>query len=313
MLAYIALVDGMSNNAIFRKIFFYRLICEKDNKDGDLVKIFDYIDKLPFDEHGRYSKLPSGNLLSMFVDSTNKPIKFRIGTIRKRGLPVIEKKGVTNPLILAADEGLLEPVHVMIFDKNVIGFEANFYGPRIGNLPNYLYQKTIDLIDKIEVKPIIRKDILQMLSRVGEIKVFSISFQRDMDKYLKDLDKNLIDAIKGIKKGTDAPYIDIVLKHKPHSRKGIKISFLKDKPRVAKWLSKPEVIEGLDKFKIKCKDIQTQSTIEFDLLQQYFVSKKLIEAKDDKHKVVNKEAAYNAIISSYLELKDEINNLIGEE
>lgn len=303
----------MSNNSIFRKIFFFRLICEKDDKDADLVKIFEYINKLPFNEHGRYLKFPSGDLLSMFVDSTKKPIKFRIGTIRKRGLPVIEKKGITNPLILAADEGLLEPVHVMIFDKNVIGFEFNFYGPRIGVLKNYLPQKTIDLIDNIDIRAMIRRDILQMLSRVGEIKVFSMSFQRDMDEYLKELDKNLIDAVKEIKKGTDAPYIDIVLKHEPYSRKGIKISFLKDKNRVARWLSKPEVKEGLNKFKIKCKDIQTQNTVEFDLLQQYLLSKKFIEAKDDKHNVVDTESAYNAIISSYLELKKEIDSLIRED
>ncbi len=303
----------MASSVVKRNISFWRLKCEKNGNDVDVLDIFKYINDLPFDENGRYLGISGDRSLVMFVDSLKKPIKLRMGTIRKSDLPLIEKNGLTNPLSLDEGEGLMEPVHLMIFDKNIIGFEFNWYGPRIGVLPNYLLQRTIDLIDNAEIYPLIRKDVLKMLSKVGELKVFSIKFQRDMAEHFKELNNSLKDFFNVIKKTTDAPTIDITLKHEPYSRNGINVSFLNNKNLVAKWLKNPEVKDNVHKFWIKCKDKETHKTIEFDLIKEYLVSKKFIQTKDDKHKAVDTDSAYGAIIDSYLELKEDINELIVEE
>lgn len=294
---------------IERKIYFYKV---EMKKKGGLVQpkpIFLAINQMSFDENGRYFQLDDGNFLSMYVDSINLPLKARIGTIRKKELPMIERQGQTIPLNIPPDAGLYEPMHFMVFQNNVVGFEYNFYGPRPGSLKFYLPNKVPSLVDEIELIPLMRRDVHELLSRVGEIKRFNLRVHRDMELYLKELDDNLPDALAALKKTSDAEYIEIVLRSKRWSRRGIKIPFLSHLPS---WLSRSDVREGIDALKIRARDEITNSIEEFDLLQEYLLSIKRVVKQDDIHRSVSTNSMYASIQDAYTELKSEINRIINE-
>jgi hypothetical protein len=301
----------MPSNKIERRIYFYRILCKKDKKEVNLSSVFSHIDTLSFNSSGRYFPISNDRILSMYVESTTNPIKVKLGTIRKSGLPLIEKSGNTTPLSLPIGAGLYEPVHIMIFENNVMGFESNYYGPRPGTLTGYLPVKASSLVDSVDIKALVRQDVLKMLKRVGEIKMFQMSVQRDMQEHLSKLDESLSEAFKEMKEFTDAETLEIILKPRPYDKKGITISFLKNVTKLIEWLRKPGIKEGINKLKIKGLDVNTGGRVYFNLLQQYLISKKTMVLQDSSHRAVDSDSAYGAILEAYMELKEEINAILG--
>jgi len=296
-------------DTIDRKIYFYRIELKKNGQTVSLEPIFSTINQMPFDKNGRYLQLSDGNMWSICIDSINSPLKVRIGTIRKKGLPMMERHGQTSPLTIPPDAGLYEPMHFIVFPNNVVGFEYNFYGPRPGSLKYYLPKKLPNLVDEVELVPLTRRDVHDLLSRIGEVRVFRLKIHRDMGELLKELDDNLPDAIEAAKHASDAEYIEIVFRSKKYSRHGINIPFLN---RLASWLSRSEVRAAVDTLKIRARDEITQSVEEFDLLQEYLLSVKQVLKQDDIHRSVNTNAMYSAIQEAYNELSPEINRIINE-
>jgi len=294
---------------IDRKIYFYRIEFKKNGQATQPQPIFSNIESLPFDENGRYLPLDDGNMRSMYIDSTNPLLKARIGTIRKKELPLMERKGETEPLTIPPDAGLYEPIHFMIFPNNVVGFEYNFYGPRIGSLKAYIHSKASDLVDEIELVPLMRRDIQELLSRIGEIRVFKLRVHRDMESHLRELDDNLSDAFKALKQTTDAEYIEIVLKSKRYSKDNISVLFFN---RLRNWLSHSEVRVGVDDLRVRARDETTGGMENFDLLQEYLLSVKQVVKQDDVHRSVNTSAMYAAINEAYRDLRPEIDCIINE-
>jgi hypothetical protein len=295
---------------IERKIFFYEIEFKKEDEIINPQSILSYINSLPFDENGRYLLSDEESILSMFVESKGLPLKGKIGTIRKKGLPLTERYGETKPLKLPLNTGLYEPTHFIIFPDKVAGFEFNFYGPRPTSLKNYILNKASAMIDDIKLLPIIRRDTMQLLSHIGEIKAFGLNIHRDMEEFLKMLDDNLFDTFSGMKKYNDAEYIEIIFRAERHSKKSIHLNFL---DRLPEWIKKPEVKEGVDSLRIRARDKITKKIEEFDLLQEYLISKKQIVRLDDIHKSVNPTAMYSAINEAYNELKSEIKSIIRED
>jgi len=294
---------------IERKIYFYKIEMKNNGQIIQPEPIFSAINQMPFDENGRYLKLSNGNILSMYVDSATLPLKVRIGTIRKKGLPMMEIHRQTSPLTIPPDAGLYEPTHFIVFPNNIVGFEYNFYGPRPGSLKIYLSNIASHLVDEIELIPLMRRDIHELLSRVGEVKWFSMRVHRDMDQYLRELDDNLPDALSALKQTSDAEYIEIVLRSKRWSRGSIIIHF---NNRLASWLSRLDVRAGVDAIKIRARDEITNRIEEFDLMQEYLLSIKQVVKQDDIHRSVSTNAMYASIQEAYRELRSEINRIINE-
>lgn len=292
-----------------RKIYFYKLIFKNNGQLVDPQSVFSHIDSLPFDENGRYLALSDGNVRSMYIDSPTPPFRIRIGTKRIKGLPMVEKKGTTSPLVIPSDSGLFEPMHCMIFSNNIAGFESNFYGPRPNSMKLYILSKAMNLVDDIELIPLMRRDIHTLLSRVGEIRTFRLKVNRDMEQLIRDLDDNLPDALSALKKTTDAEYIEIILRGENYSRTGILVSFI---DRLANWISRSDVKDGVDKLTIRARDEISGEIAEFDVLQQYILSIKQVIKQDDAHRSVNSIAMYNAINEAFREMRQEINQIINE-
>jgi len=129
-----------------------------------------------------------------------------------------------------------------------------------------------------------------------------------MGLLLRDLDDNLYDAFEALKRSTDAETIEVTLRVERYSRHRINIPFFS---RLAEWISRLDVRESIDALQIRGVDRETGRTQEFDLLQEFLVSKKKVARQDDIHRSVSTPAMYSAIEEAYHELRSEIDMLIG--
>jgi hypothetical protein len=104
---------------IERTIHFYRAECGRGWRGRP--HIFDpdpaqqKIGKLPFADGptGRYLLGDDGNAICVWRGASDATLRFC--QIRRTGLPQLEQAGMTSDLDIAADAGLLEPVHVVFF------------------------------------------------------------------------------------------------------------------------------------------------------------------------------------------------------
>ena len=118
-----------------RKIHFFRVDAGLDGSGKPLV--FDpttalkNIERLSFDEtsSSRYSLDEDGNALCVWPEITKERIALRFAQVRRVGLPQLERGGAVTDLNVADDEGLLESIHAVFFENNIVGAEFNFYGP----------------------------------------------------------------------------------------------------------------------------------------------------------------------------------------
>jgi hypothetical protein len=291
-----------------RKIYFHKIDLKKDDEPVSPLNVFNLIEGMPFTEQGRYLEINDERMWTMYIDHATFPIKGKIGTIRKKGLPLVERRGETSPLDIPSDAGLYEPMHFVIYENGVGGFEYNFYAPRPSSLKHYIKSKLDSSVDEIDMKPLMRRDVLEMLRNVDDIRCLTMSVHRDMGRYMKELDDNLPDAFNSIKEFSDAEEIELTLKSKKYSRKSITLPSIK---KFAKWIRKEEVRTGVNKLQINAMDGSTGKVTKFDLLQEYLLSTKQVVKQDDALRSVNSTAMYNAIEEAYSELKDEINQIIS--
>lgn len=292
---------------ITKKIHFYKLIMKLN---GDLVNasdVFSEINKIPFDNDERYFKLKNGNKWAMHVDSYENPIRARMGTRRENELPEVECAGKLTPLDIPPESGLYEPTHFTLFPDYVIGVEYNHYGPRISSLMQYIPTKIPDVVDDVIIVPLMKKDVLEAIYDIGEVKSFSFAAHRDMELLMKQLDKNLAGAFKALKDTSDSEIIEIVLKSARRSKKSVNLPLI---PNLVNWLKKPDVVDGVNKLKIHALDTTLDEYKTFDLLQEYIMSEEQVITIDETHRTVNSNSMYAAIHKAYIDCKSEINKTL---
>ena len=111
-----------SPQKISRKIYFYRALTDLD-EDGsptpfDPTAALRHIDQLEFSAEGRY--LDTGDTtLCCWVHRTGPPQQFRLGHIRRTGLPLVEERGRLADLQIPDDSGLVEVIHIVVFEDNI--------------------------------------------------------------------------------------------------------------------------------------------------------------------------------------------------
>jgi len=161
-----------------RKILFYRLNGGKDTAGKpvpvDLIPALTHLQTLPFSESGKYYPFGDGNALACWVDRLTSPLRFRLGQIRRSGLPGIESLGEIKPLSIPANSGLAEVTHFVLFDGGIVGVEFNFYGPRPSRLPVYLEAKCGKLVTEFSCDVLLKRNIEEQLKELSELKLFQL-------------------------------------------------------------------------------------------------------------------------------------------
>ena len=300
----------MPRKTLERKIYFYRSYIGSDDSGYPLA--FDpspalrVIDTLPFtDTHnGRYESDSDDGVLCVITTPTGLNKTLRFCRIRRSGLPQLEQQGNISELQIAANAGLLEPIHIVFFPKNIIGVEYNHYGPRLSRLAPYLYTKSNYAIPKVSFNPILRRDIAEQLDQLVDIRLLELQILPSYTNIVRQIDDSLADALESNGRITDSPdVLKIVAKS---SRQGRETSVDKLISPLKNLSLRGDLRENATHFKVRGKRKDTRRVETIDLLKDHLISTKRITCVTDRGRALRYDSAFQAIHEAYDDLIGEL-------
>lgn len=303
---------------IDRKIHFFHFdIFELQPSSSDFYKhskpneVLKQISKLPFiGEHikSRF-KYYINNDVSFLVDIKEEGlgIRGRFALSRRSALPEIESGGELKPLDIPINSGLAEITHFVYYpDKQIIGVEFNFYGPRTNSLSSYLMEKSKNFsspFEHIDVKPILNQDLDTLLQDVGEINLFQMEIARDELSIIEELDRDLHSAFESAAKvSDDAESVEIILRKKKYKREGFSLPFSKN--RLKELLSSGDNRQKINRLRVYAESNSDERSKWYDLLQDKMIVSKKVAALGQRSRSVDKESMFEKIDEAYMELRD---------
>ena len=290
-----------------RSIYFYRADAGLQTSGKPvalhLKPVLERVGELACADGERYLAQEDDNVLCAWVDSVAHQ-RMRLATIRRSGLPLIEQGGNLNGLNLTADQGLYEPIHVQVFDKNIIGVEFNFYGPRPSRLSSYLRRVTgNNLCPTFTLNPLLRQDVVAQLNRLHEIRVLELAIRPSYASTVRQADRDLGAAFQAASRVGTPQLVTLKLSPVPHGRNWLGQRVLTAARTLA---GREDMRENTKTFKVNGLDDQTARVEEVDVLRDQLVASKRIVRLNARSRAVEDEAAYTAIGQAYADLKPEL-------
>lgn len=287
---------------VYRKVYFYR-IEHPEQVMSALPSDVARIGNLPFTEAGRYEKDGEEGRLCVWPDSFDFPLKLRFGRTRMRNLPTKELGGKLEELGLAADEGLNELMHIVIFDDGYVAAEFNFDAPRINRLGPYLYNKRNKLNVKPVFLPLFQRDILQVVRDMSAINFLELKGKPDARNLLQEADKDLASAYGTIADlGADRS-VELGLRAQKHPDSRLK----KLSAKVAQIAQQYPWDVRTTMSKLRVTGVNAEGKFDVvDLLEDHLIVVKQMERGSRKHKAVQAASAYKELIQAYRDKKEEL-------
>ena len=304
------MVTGSTPGTLERKIYFYRADIGADEGGQPLafdpVPALDEIDSLPFtnDAHGRYEFDADGNALSVRKHNTVPNVTLQFGRVRRNGLPQLEQAGNISDLVLDADAGLLEAIHVVFFPDNIVGAEYNHFGPRVSRLGSFLYDKSGKAVPRAIFSAILRGDAAKQLDRLSDLRVLELSVLPSYIDVVRQSHVSLADALAANGRVLENPKVlQVILKPQREASTGFLSNMIGG---LKELVSNGNVREGADRLQVhgKCEDTDRVETI--DLLKDQLISTRAIVRMNPRSRALVPAAAFQAIQEAYRDLHDEL-------
>jgi hypothetical protein len=293
----------------FYRVRFFLKDASNHTTEVDPHGLFQSVAAMPGSQHppGRYLMFADGNALAMEIDHIDGDVAGKIANFRQTDLPLVDDKQTKHPLTIRPEEGLYYPAHFVLFGGQVLGFEANFYGPRASAIDHFLSQTLRDNVSRVELQAIPKSGALERLRRIRDVKLFRIRVARDVIERSRVLDENVFDGLDALKRSTTSEELEIAFRPSKYSRGTFPLSWKRNIPR---YLSDPVAKEGTSEFVIEGYDPQADQMVTIDLLQEYVVSEKVLRVIDERTRTVRSEDAYTAIRDVRGEFNSDIRRVL---
>jgi len=303
---------------VTRKIHFYQIVWVKNN--GDKVpKSAQFIHNILSKISGQLIKRNNDELL--YLDSykqttlSNQNRKlYRIFRLRDKDLPLefdINTKNISS-LSLDKDKVLGEPSHFVVFDGKIIGAEYNYYGVRwihsklVWLINDYLRNNPQIGIKRVEIKPILKKEVYDLIEKFIEIKGIRISVATNYAKLLKQEDPQSFEQMFSAAELVDDMWLRLSFTLGKGKRYGEPSKFEKLLKSIKKILSRDDRKNNINVLEIRGKLEGSDSIESINILEELMLTEKRIPKIDDRTRAVNPDSMYRKIIDSYTALKDEL-------
>ncbi len=302
----------MASGTINREILFFRVDIGLESsgkpKIFDPTPVFSHIAKLNWKEgknDNRYFD-KDGKIIGCWVESTNAPCKIALGNIRRTDLPQLEMQGELTPLEIPEKAGLVETTHIVFLGDNIVGCDNNFYGPRISRLPFYLSDKALRVAPEyIHFHPILRQDVYQQFKKFRFLNLLELRIRASYADNVSLVDDNLGAALRSAYKAGDTDDVQLILRASSNASGWLADRLLDALKRLSK---RPEIRDEADRFFVKGYSEEKSTLQELNLLSDKLVITKNIRKLEARSRALNPKAAFDAIVSAYEEIKDEIKN-----
>ena len=289
-----------------RRIHFYRALVPKGKGQPgafDPAAALAHIDSLGFSEKGRY--LPDGErLLCCWVDSARTLGRARLAVVRRDGLPSVERDGVETDLQLSATEGLVEQIHIRVFEKNIVGCDFNFYGPRLPSLGRYLLARGGRHAPSVEFEPLVRGDVAKMLEEFAGVRTLTLRVRRSEIAQIEAIDKRLGRVMRAQANLGAADVVELSLRVKPYSRGATLGSDVFR--RVKRLAKRKELADLVDRFVVDAVPEEPGRSRELNILDDHLIDEQEISKLRGRGRRLDHTATYAAIGESFEKLRGEL-------
>lgn len=296
---------GSKQSELGRKVHFYRADCGQSKAGKPLAYKHEpaiaHINKLPFTDHetgGRYFE-DEDNVYCCWVEED--PNKIRFAVIRRDAWPQIEEQGNVSPLNFPANVGLIEVIHVRFFPKNIVGFDSNFYGPRLPRLGRYISRVAPGVGQKVNFSPLLRRDALNELSG-RDLRVFSMRIKNSEIETIKKADKSLGAAFEATDEVSQADEVQVVLRPKRYSRGNLGNKLMNVTKKLAK---RGDIASIASEFKVDVMEPGKASQT-VDLLGDAFIADTRILRQSTTGRAVDPNDAFAKIEEAYEDRRQEL-------
>lgn len=313
---------------VTRKIHFYQIVWVKNN--GEKVqKSTSFIHNILLKISGQLIVQNNDEFLYLEHDNiknlsnSNRKL-YRLSKIRKSDLPLgfdIKNKDVF-PLNLGEYQGLFEPSHFVVFDGKIIGAEYNYYGVRQVHskltwlINDYLQQNAHGIIKKVEIKPIMKKEVYDLLDKFVEIRGIYISVATNYAKLLKQDDPQSFGQMFSAAELVDDMRLYLSFTLGKGRRYGDPSRFKEILGLLKRILSRDDSKKYIDFLKIRGK-LEGSETVEtINILEELILTEKRIPKLNERTRAVDTHSMYQEIIESYNILRrdlEEFMNPVNEE
>ncbi len=308
---------------VTRKIHFYQIVWVKNNGEK-IQKSVQFIQNILSRISGQLIKRNDDELL--YLDSykqttlSNQNRKlYRIFRLRDKDLPLefdINTKNISS-LSLDKDKVLGEPSHFVVFDGKIMGAEYNHYGVKWVNsklmwlINNHLQNNTYGDIKRVEIKPILKKEVYDLIEKFIEIKGIRISVATNYAKLLKQEDPQSFEQMFSAAELVDDMWLHLSFTLGKGRKHGDPAKFERILKSIKKILSREDSKNNVNVLEIRGK-LEGSDTIEsINVLEELMLTEKRIPKLDDRTRAVNPDSMYREIIDSYLALKDELEEFMN--
>ncbi len=290
-----------------RHIYFY----QANPQNASFKEIIDELVLLPDDD--KYSEYSDGQRAFCLLEQENNGIiKGRLCSWRDSDFPFKSTIGnlEIEPLELAEDDGLVEITHFVYFpEKDILGLEYNYQGPRIGKLADHINKKLNAVgVEKprfVDFTPLFDSNTLKQLDKMGEIRAISLMVPKNHLDSIKDLDANIHGALSSAMNFGELEEVELVLRPKKNGRKPILKKPKEFIGRLRKLATAEHLSKIFDELKIKAYDTSLNSYREFDLLKDKMVSE-VSAVKLNDGKGVDSADMFQKIQLSYKAKRDDL-------
>ena len=261
------------------------------------------IDQIPFtnDDTGRYVFENDGNAVCVLTQRIDPNPQLRYCRIRRTGLPQLEQAGQVTDLNLAPDSGLLEAIHVVFFSNNIVGAEYNHFGPRLSRLGGYLTDKSNQAVCKATFNALLRRDAIEQLDRLEEIRLLDISIRPAYASFVRDADESLADALEANARLVGDPEkVQLVIRPR---KEFWRATLDRLRTPIHRLLNQSPSTAIADRLQLRgrCRDTGRVETL--DLLKDQLISTKRIVRMSNRSRALDAESAFQAICAAHQELE----------
>ncbi|MEX0629302.1 MAG: hypothetical protein WEE67_02575 [Chloroflexota bacterium] len=243
--------------------------------------------------------LDDGNRITCCWADQEIPAHVRLGDVRRTELPQVERNGRLSALHIARDAGLAEQIHVVGFDRGILGSDFNFYGPRIGRLADLI---TAKLGEAVFIRQLVRSDVLRRLDSVGEVRLLRMKIDRELVPTVRAVDRSLAEAFDAAFRAAEPGQVELVLRPRPYERGGSLVEGMIQ--RVRRLAGNSDIRSGARSFEIETYSDGARESI--DILAEQIAVTKRIRRRSPRSRALDSAGAYAAIHQAYQESADEI-------
>ena len=234
----------------------------------------------------------------------------RFCLVRRTGLPQLEAAGQIVDLNIADEQGLLEAVHVVFFEDNVVGAEYNHFGPRVSRLPIYMQAKARAYIPNgIRVTNLVRGDPSAVLDTLVGLHLLDLSVIPPHIEVVRRHNQGLGLALTATAEITAEPeVVSLTIKPSRNSEPGLLqdlVGALRDMVRSEEFRA------GAKKLKVQGRRRGQRKIETFDLLKDDITASVQMIRLNPRGRAFDPNHAYAQIVDAYDELYDDIQQAAG--